>query len=157
MVTQQQSKVIQETEHDPFEDNEDEPGTAPSPTSPGTVKAASKAPYLDRPVTLSHTHHHSSFFGSKKDKKDKDKKTGKKKPKPFNLELEKPAMQKTIAEAAVASTNLLNALQFINREHQQVSENTEAVDRFESCKLLRRRILRYVGISMSSSPQKSLT
>lgn len=154
-MTQQQSKVIQETEHDPFEDaadDEDEPVIPPPATSSAAPKPVQKTPYLDRPVTLSQTPHLSGLFGNKKDKKDKDKRTGKKKAKPFNLEMEKAAMQKTIAEAALASTNLLNALQFINREHQQVSENTEAADRFETCKLLRRRILRYVGMPKGSIP-----
>jgi LAS seventeen-binding protein 5 len=54
-------------------------------------------------------------------------------------------MKSTIAEASVASTNLLNALKLINREKEQISENKSAVHHFEICKLLRRKILRYVG------------
>jgi hypothetical protein len=55
-------------------------------------------------------------------------------------------MKSVIADSSVASTNLLNALQHINREQQRVSENTEAVKRFETCKHLRRQILRYVSL-----------
>jgi hypothetical protein len=54
-------------------------------------------------------------------------------------------MKSTIAEVSVASTNLLNALKLINREKEQISENKSAVHHFEICKLLRRKILRYVG------------
>lgn len=54
-------------------------------------------------------------------------------------------MKSTIAEASVASTNLLNALKLINREKERISENKNAVHHFDFCKLLRRKILRYVG------------
>jgi hypothetical protein len=53
-------------------------------------------------------------------------------------------MKNCIAEASVASTNLLNALRLINREREQISDNAAAVHHFEFCKLLRRKILRYV-------------
>jgi len=84
---------------------------------------------------------------SKKSKKDKDKKGNKKKSKPFNLEAEKETMKNCIAESSVASTNLLNALRLINREQERISENKAAVRHFEFCKLLRRKILRYVRLS----------
>jgi hypothetical protein len=74
----------------------------------------------------------------KKDKKGKNK--------PFSLEKEKPLLLETIAQASVASTNLLNALQLINREEQRVSNNPEVMSRFEACKTLRRRILRYIQL-----------
>lgn len=84
-----------------------------------------------------------SFFGSSsKDKKKKDKR---KKSKPFNLEAEKEQMKSVIAESSIATTNLLNTLQSINREQERISENAQAVQRFEACKLLRRKILRYVS------------
>jgi hypothetical protein len=57
-----------------------------------------------------------------------------------------------IAESSVASTNLLNALRLINREHEQISENKNAVHHFEFCKLLRRKILRYVSIKEMPIP-----
>ncbi len=86
----------------------------------------------------------SALVNDKKSKKDKDKKKNKK-GKPFNLEAEKDIMKNCIAEASVASTNLLNALRLVNREREQISDNQNAVMHFESCKLLRRKILRYVS------------
>jgi hypothetical protein len=82
----------------------------------------------------------SSIF--KRDKKDKKKTKGQ----PFNLEKEKGQMLETIASANVASTNLLNGLQLINREQQRVSDNPEVMRRFETCKQLRRQILRYIHL-----------
>ena len=64
----------------------------------------------------------------------------------FHLEKEKPTIMSTMAQASVASTNLMNGLQLVNREHQRVSENPEVVNRFETCKLLRRQILRYIQL-----------
>jgi hypothetical protein len=83
----------------------------------------------------------SSIF--KRDKKDKDKKS---RGKAFNLEKEKGQLLETIASANVASTNLLNGLQLINREQQRVSDNPEVMRRFETCKQLRRQILRYIHL-----------
>ncbi|KAI4252974.1 MAG: hypothetical protein LQ352_003971 [Teloschistes flavicans] len=65
-------------------------------------------------------------------------------PKPFNLEREKPQLLQTIASSSVASTNLMNSLKLINRESKRVSEDQETVNRFETCKLLRRQVLRYI-------------
>ena len=53
-------------------------------------------------------------------------------------------MTDAIAQSSIASTNLLNALQLINRETQRVSENQEVAYRFEACKTLRRKILYYI-------------
>ena len=55
-------------------------------------------------------------------------------------------MLETIASANVASTNLLNGLQLINREQERVSDNPEVMRRFETCKQLRRQILRYIHL-----------
>lgn len=55
-------------------------------------------------------------------------------------------MLETIASANVASTNLLNGLTLINREQQRVSDNPEVMRRFETCKQLRRQILRYIHL-----------
>ncbi|QSS66400.1 VHS domain-containing protein, partial [Histoplasma capsulatum] len=63
---------------------------------------------------------------------------------PFNLEKERPEIMRTIASASVAGTNLLNSLKLVNRENQRVSENTEVMSQFDSCKNLRRQILRYI-------------
>ncbi|KAK0313707.1 hypothetical protein LTR01_001964 [Friedmanniomyces endolithicus] len=49
-----------------------------------------------------------------------------------------------IARASIASTNLLNGLQLLNRETQRVSQNPEVLNRFETCKTLRRQILLYI-------------
>ncbi|KAL8800106.1 MAG: hypothetical protein Q9182_005418 [Xanthomendoza sp. 2 TL-2023] len=67
-----------------------------------------------------------------------------KKSKPFNLEKEKPQLLQAIASSSVASTNLINSLKLINRESKRVSEDSETVKRFETCKLLRRQVLRYI-------------
>ena len=149
-VTQERSKVLRETERDPFEDaaDDEEEASQPSsintkaklqpeaasPTSPATVKVGSFASFSSNSPKPTE---------SKKSKK--DKKSGKKKPRAFDLELEKPKMTMTIAESSVASTNLLNSLRLINREHEQVSENANAVKHFETCKMLRRHVLRYVS------------
>ena len=82
----------------------------------------------------------SSLFSRSK----KDKKTPK--GQKFNLEREKGQMLETMASANVASANLLNGLQLINREQQRVSENPEVMKRFETCKQLRRQILRYIHL-----------
>ncbi|KAJ8116042.1 hypothetical protein OPT61_g2456 [Boeremia exigua] len=74
----------------------------------------------------------------------KDKKTPK--GQKFNLEREKGQMLETMASANVASANLLNGLQLINREQQRVSENPEVMNRFETCKQLRRQVLRYIHL-----------
>ena len=49
-----------------------------------------------------------------------------------------------IAQASIASTNLLNGLQLINRETERVSENPTVVERFETCRKLRGTILHYI-------------
>ncbi|KNG85482.1 VHS domain protein [Aspergillus nomiae NRRL 13137] len=74
----------------------------------------------------------------------KEKKEKKVRDKTFNLEKEKPEMLQTLASASVASTNLLNALKLVNRETHRVSEDAEVLNRFETCKQLRRQILRYI-------------
>jgi hypothetical protein len=53
-------------------------------------------------------------------------------------------MLQAIAQSSVASTNLSNALKLVNREDKRVSEDPEVMSRFESCKQLRRHILRYI-------------
>ena len=74
----------------------------------------------------------------------KDKKTKNKGGPIFNLEKEKPNILQSIAASSVASTGLNNALRLVNRETEQVSTNPEVVKRFETCKQLRRQILRYI-------------
>ena len=128
---QDQSQVLQETEADAQVENEP-PGHRPS-LSP-TASSGSRLATLSSGPGLT---------GSSK-VKSKDGKKGKFKP--FNLEKEKPQLLQTIASSSVASTNLMNSLKFINREHKRVSEDVETVNRFETCKVLRRQILRYIQL-----------
>lgn len=53
-------------------------------------------------------------------------------------------MTKAIANSSMASINLLNGLQLVNRERERVSDNPEVVRRFQACKKLRKEILRYI-------------
>ncbi|KAF4312628.1 VHS domain-containing protein [Botryosphaeria dothidea] len=132
-----QSKVIKETEAD-ADSTPSSPITEsrPSRSSSSAATSSTKVSFTPAaPVSTS-----SSFFSHK------EKKHKKSKSQPFNLEKEKPKMMETIAAASVASTNLLNALQLINREQQRVSENPGVVKLFDSCKQLRRQILRYIQL-----------
>ncbi|KAF4125591.1 LAS seventeen-binding protein 5, partial [Geosmithia morbida] len=145
-VTQERSKVIRETEENPFGDDEEEEArmaaeqraaAAAAAAAGGSSSSTASAP------TAKQTHQHSkssSFFGSSKDKKNKSRS----KRKPFNLEAEKPQMKSVIADSAISSTNLMNSLQTINRETERISDNAKAVEQFETCKQLRRRALRYI-------------
>ncbi|KAI0816197.1 hypothetical protein GGR55DRAFT_625878 [Xylaria sp. FL0064] len=152
VVTQDKSKVLRETEQDPFRDSEDEAEQHKSSPPPQTVQASSLRPPVSYPQpaqtvqSYSHTRSTSgsgSFFSSSsKDKKKKDK--SKKQSRPFKLEAEKESMKAAIADSSIAATNLNNALQSINREKERISENALAVERFEICKKLRRKILRYI-------------
>lgn len=150
VVTQERSKVLKETEN-PFGEDEEEERPAPASTSTAQAGSSTAQPSSSssrRPtVSSSSGHAHSSSRSSNKDKSKKSSKS--KKHRPFNLEAEKDQMTRTIAEASIASTNLMNTLQSINREKERISENSTAVERFEKCKKLRRNILRYVGSSIS--------
>lgn len=132
-VRQEESKVLKETEDesqaDPFAENVVVSGGA-NPMKP-----------LSPPSKTS-----SSSFGliTSKDSKTKSKNVKQPKPKPFNVEKEKPRLLETIASSSVASTNLMNALRLINREKKRVSEDPDALKHFETCKLLRRQILHYI-------------
>lgn len=53
-------------------------------------------------------------------------------------------MTNAIANSSMASINLLNGLQLVNRENERVSENQEVLRRFQACKKLRKEILRYI-------------
>lgn len=146
---QSQSKVLRETEAEA--NDHDNPLRDPSPPPPvverkshsrstsNVTPSGSTTP--SRPETLSSTSHFSSHFSSSKSKsKSKDKRAK------FSLDKEKPQIMQTIASASVASTNLLNGLQLINRETERVSDNREVVNRFETCKALRRQVLRYIQL-----------
>lgn len=158
VVTQDRSKVLRETEQDPFRDSEDEEETPKSPASPATSSARPPDPFPQPTQTIqsfSHTKSTSgsgsgSFFSSSKDKDKKKKNKTKKKAQPFNLEAEKDSMKVAIAESSIAATNLSNALQSINREQERISDNPTAVQRFEICKKLRRKVLRYVRLLLTN-------
>ncbi|KAI9733892.1 MAG: putative actin patch assembly and actin polymerization protein [Cirrosporium novae-zelandiae] len=127
---QQPSKVLKETEA--------EAGFGTTTTITGGVHSpTSSISGPSRPLSLSAT---PSLLSPTKNKNKKEK------TKPFNLEKEKPELQKAIGLASVASTNLMNALKFINRENNRVSEDKEASKRFEECKQLRRQILGYIQL-----------
>ncbi|KAF2717711.1 hypothetical protein K431DRAFT_276368 [Polychaeton citri CBS 116435] len=136
-------KVLQETE---LESDTEEGG---SPTTSRTQSAVNSVPKVaapapssstlptrtSQPVTLTPTS--SSMYSSKLSKK-KDK------TKRFNIAKEKENMTTCIAQSSIASTNLLNGLQLVNRENERVSENPEVMRRFDACKRLRRQILVYI-------------
>ena len=137
-VTQAQSKVLQETEReaneDPFGSAEDQSmsGESSSTVSPSLTSRSNAA------ASITPT----PKYQPKKLKLDKHGR--KSRPRTFNLEKEKPQLLQTIASSSVASTNLMNALKLLNREKLRVSEHAETVNRFETCKALRRQILRYI-------------
>lgn len=134
-----QSRVVRENEAEAAAENESPTSVSPPPAkkAPRPAQFAQASSSNQRTVALgSSPAPSSSLF--RKDKKSKNK--------PFNLEKEKHQLLETIASASVASTNLMNGLQLINREVQRVSENPEVMQRFETCKLLRRQILRYIQL-----------
>ena len=137
-VTQAQSKVLQETEReaneDPFGSTEDESMSGES----SSMASTSLTPRSNAAASITPT----PKYHSNKLKPDKHGK--KARSRIFNLEKEKPQLLQTIASSSVASTNLMNALKLLNREKLRVSEHAETVNRFETCKALRRQILRYI-------------
>jgi hypothetical protein len=146
----EQSKVLRENEEesrreDPFAAEDDEEPSSPEETTrrPSVLTKASgpasprtSISHIPQPIHLSAGPTFGFGRSSKKDKKNKRK--------GFNLEREKPAMLQSIAASSVASTNLSNALKLVNREDKRVSEDPEVMSRFETCKQLRRHILRYI-------------
>ena len=127
-------KVLRETADS---DSEHAGPSSPQSRSRATSRANASvlASPVHRPVTLTPT----SSTLSKLSKTKKDKGNAH-----FNLAKEKDNMTKALANSSIASTNLLNGLQLVNRETERVSENQEVLRRFETCKLLRREILRYI-------------
>lgn len=136
----QQSRIVRQQDAEAARERE-EHSPPPSPEQTRRPEPHYSSSSTSRPVTLGSATHQSSSSIFKRDKKDK-----KSRGKAFNLEKEKGQLLETIASANVASTNLLNGLQLINREQQRVSENPEVMRRFESCKQLRRQILRYIHL-----------
>lgn len=136
----QHSRIVRQQDDEAAREREEHsPPPSPQARRSDSQHASSSAP--SRPVALANTSTQSS---SSIFKRDKNKKKSKRQP--FNLEREKGQMLETIASANVASTNLLNGLTLINREQQRVSDNPEVMRRFETCKQLRRQILRYIHL-----------
>lgn len=139
----QQYKSIRETEENLTDhnltDHEDTPHRFGHSRSTSAASASGTATPPPRPaVALSPT---TRLTPSKSSKDKKSKNVVR-----FSVEKERPNIMQTMASASVASTNLINGLQLINRETQRVSDNPEILNRFETCKLLRRQILRYIQL-----------
>lgn len=126
-----QSRVLRETEEAAHRDEEEEMNRARSSS-------------IAEPVASSPRSKPSISLGSSSTFTNKVKKDKKSKVKGFNLEKERPAILQAIAGSSVASSNLNNALKLVNRENKRVSEDAEVMKRFETCKNLRRQILRYI-------------
>lgn len=129
-----QSKVLRQNELEAQQADHD--GADASPTHRRTPSHPPASSSRSNPVTVGPAA--PLTLSGKKDKKSKGK--------PFNLEKEKGNIRDTIANASIASTNLLNALQLVNRETDRVSTNKDVVERFDVCKQLRRQILRYIQL-----------
>ncbi|CAK7232986.1 hypothetical protein SCUCBS95973_008443 [Sporothrix curviconia] len=163
VVTQAQSRVVRETDN-PFDDDDDEEAEAaaaaarpdqPSSSRPTPQTQTQPTGRIESFSSFSRDRDRDGRGASTKTSSSKDKK-GKKSRKQFNLEAERPVMKATIADASMASTDLTNTLQTINREVERISENDAAIQRFEQCKLLRRKILRYIYLVNSEEYLGSL-
>ncbi|KAI4237465.1 MAG: hypothetical protein LQ349_001831 [Xanthoria aureola] len=139
---QESSRVLKESE--PHE-NEDPYGHSVSVSGGGGPTQNLRTPSASATPTSSSFPGGTSLtpYGQSSAKSSKSHKKSKAH-KPFNLEKEKPQILQTIASSSVASTNLMNSLKLINRESKRVSEDQETVNRFETCKLLRRQVLHYI-------------
>ncbi|KAH0843585.1 hypothetical protein AYO21_11264 [Fonsecaea monophora] len=135
----EQSRVLRETEEDVAREQEMEIARTRSDSYPRSGESSNPATLRKQPSPVALGE--SSTFAPKKVKKDKKSKQAKG---GFNLEKEKPNILQSIAASSVASTGLANALRLVNRESQRVSDNPEVMKRFETCKQLRRQILRYI-------------
>ncbi|KAF2649015.1 hypothetical protein K491DRAFT_698472 [Lophiostoma macrostomum CBS 122681] len=144
-----QSRVVRENDAEAARENDNSPPHSPvaARRSPPPAQFPQASSSTGRTVALGAAPLPSSSI-FKRDKKTKNK--------PFNLEKEKHTLLETIASASVASTNLANALQLINREQQRVSENPEVMSRFEQTKRIRRQILRYIQLVESDQYLGSL-
>ena len=125
-VSQEQSKVLRDTAR---EARETDTAHNTSASNSSSLSSAPTNSFAASPTL-------NPLLGTKSGKKGMVK--------PFNLEKEKPQLLQTIASSSVASTNLMNSLQHVNRENKRVSEDPEATKRFNTCKSLRRQILRYI-------------
>lgn len=145
--TAAQSRVVRENEREAQREN---PFAADADDSPSSPSHARRQSYAQQGINAGESSSgrprassSASFFGSNADKKEKKKKAKYVK---FNLDKEKPNMLQSIASANMASTNLLNALKFVNRETHRVSDSPDVVAAFEQCKKVRRLVLRYIQL-----------
>ncbi|KAG6188690.1 hypothetical protein E4U36_006447 [Claviceps purpurea] len=157
-ITQERSKVIQET-NNPFGDDEEEeeaeeraralaqrqeaavPSSSSASAAPPNTKAqdvwSRMAAAMDGKTKKSSSSASKSGSGHK---------TRGNKPKPFNFEKEKDKMSMLTAEAIITSAALMDCLEVINREAERVSENPTAFQHFTTCRILRRKLLRYIHL-----------
>ncbi|KAG6245015.1 hypothetical protein E4U24_004678 [Claviceps purpurea] len=157
-ITQERSKVIQET-NNPFGDDEEEeeaeeraralaqrqeaavPSSSSASAAPPNTKAqdvwSRMAAAMDGKTKKSSSSASKSGGGHK---------TRGNKPKPFNFEKEKDKMSMLTAEAIITSAALMDCLEVINREAERVSENPTAFQHFTTCRILRRKLLRYIHL-----------
>jgi LAS seventeen-binding protein 5 len=151
VVTQERSKVLKETEN-PFGDDEEEEAKEAQQAPPVASSSQTSTNLGTRPTGRIESFSTVASSSSKEKKNKKASKDAKGRGKKFNLEAEKGQMTLTIAESSIASTNLMNALQSVNREKERISENPTVLERFETAKNLRRRILRYVRLTTVKTP-----
>lgn len=170
------SKVLRETERlEDDDDDEEDDGPfqarsrGPSVTGPPAVRPRGQSITGSSPSnSQSHRRHSSAkdfhtaanqmaynppaFITNQQAQAKKDRKSGKiSKTKLFNFEKEKPQINQVITLASIEATGLLNAMKLINRENERVSENSNTLKRFETCKQLRRQTYRYCSIVMDES------
>lgn len=142
-VTTDTSKVLKETERDPFEDDEDNAGIPPIPQKPiaggsqGSPAGPSDAQKKKSSIS-------SSFFGSSERVSSKDKALAGKKARKFDQAKERETMQKKIADSHVQSALLIDILRRINRQEERISENPEAIAQVAKVKRLRQYLRRYI-------------
>lgn len=145
----EQSKVLRETEEDVQREREEEAAAAAGESYRSRNNSINEPSLLRKnsvpgspSISLSTASTFGTTPGRGKVKKEKKSSGGRKST--FNVEKERPAILQTIAASSVASTNLNNALKLVNRESHRVSDDPEVMRRFETCKGLRRQILRYI-------------
>ncbi|MCJ1380078.1 putative actin patch assembly and actin polymerization protein [Xylographa soralifera] len=139
----EQSKVLRETEA-PATDTEAD--VYPTSSSSSTSTPSSLHSPVEKTFSTSTPHRpkgllQNNLFQSSKSQSSKSKSS---KSKPFDLYKEKPTILAAIASSSLASINLMNTMKLINREHQRVSANSDAVHGFDNCKRLRRQVLAYL-------------
>ncbi|KAF7511197.1 hypothetical protein GJ744_005094 [Endocarpon pusillum] len=131
----EQSKVLQDSEKQA--QREEAADDEPQGLSIGPSSARANASRTSSGPALLSSSGPNLVTKTKKSKKNKGNKL-------FSLERETPALLQTIASSQVASTNLTNALKLVNLESHRVSDDPEVMNCFETCKQLRRQILRYI-------------